>query len=610
MGSRNMKTGIYGMSKIKLDIYMVCLLICVLSHPGICSNTNALTFFGWSDQHVKTDGDGTHLVPAIDAMNKLPQTDYPADIGGKVAEPNFVIGLGDITEWPTIAARDTYEKLITGRLKYPSYDVAGNHDSGGLSPSPTIHNWLIKRHGSLSYTFSKKGVHFIVLYSKYDESLNSPAQPISKDALEYLRNCLSKVAKETPVVVATHLCFESITNRDELIDAFGDANVILVLGGHYHKASVNSYRGINFMQLPSPAPGSPSEITVIRIDSERLVTVPFDYEKSEWSADPKKILNTGINRPPGTPASPLSAGDHDDTMKRQPLFLDTNFRQGFLLSYPDSKQGAAAEAVLNPGDSNNKPVWRLCQWGTKYSLAKARCIHHANGDFSYGNEAKKVVIGTEGSDNRDLILEIKGSTEYGNQARKYGESWPHLLVEQQASKVYPLDKLDRLDFTLKIKLLYSANKMIKETYDPALHAAQFQMFLVVKNVNGQSKDYENYYWFGVPFYDSRYDIPPSYKAKDTGKADATGKFIYTIAGEQINTEHLKPNEWAEINADLLTYFKAGLKEAVERGYLKSSNPGDYAVGGMNMGWEMPGTLDASIQIRDFEVLAGLSKTAY
>jgi hypothetical protein len=35
-----------------------------------------LTFFGWSDQHVQTDGDARHLVPAIDAMNALPGTDY------------------------------------------------------------------------------------------------------------------------------------------------------------------------------------------------------------------------------------------------------------------------------------------------------------------------------------------------------------------------------------------------------------------------------------------------------------------------------------------------------------------------------------------------------
>ena len=208
-------------SKIKTMIYLAFPFICLLSHSGLCSSLDTLTFFGWSDQHVKTDGDGSHLISAIDAMNALPGKTYPANIGGRVEEPNFVIGLGDITEWPTRAARDTYERMITKRLKFTSYDVAGNHDSGGGVPSPTMHDWLKKRHVSLSYTFETKGVHFIALYSQYDESLKNPAQPISDDALAYLRKILSKIPKDAPVVVATHLCFDSITNRDDFVDAFG-----------------------------------------------------------------------------------------------------------------------------------------------------------------------------------------------------------------------------------------------------------------------------------------------------------------------------------------------------------------------------------------------------
>jgi len=133
--------------------------------------------------------------------------------------------------------------------------------------------------------------------SKYDESLNNPAQPISREALEYLRKDLAKVPKGTPVVVATHLCFDAITNRDEFIDAFGDASIKLVLGGHYHKATVNKYKGINFVQLSSPAPGSSREITVIHIDSERLIATPFDHEKGQWCADPKKVRDTQIKGP-------------------------------------------------------------------------------------------------------------------------------------------------------------------------------------------------------------------------------------------------------------------------------------------------------------------------
>lgn len=258
---------------------------------------NALTFFAWSDQHVQTDGNGEHLIPAIDAMNSLPGTAYPDALGGAVAKPVFVFGLGDITEWPTQAAKNTYEQLITKRLKFPSFDLAGNHDLGGLSPSDTVVNWLIHRHKSLRYTFEKSGVTFIALFSEYDETLNNPAQPISKQALDYLRKILAKVPKGKPVVVATHLCFDAITNRDEFVDALGGENVILVLGGHYHKAVVSQYRGINFVQCPSPEPKSAGEFTVLRITETHLTAIPFNYRENRWAQEKGKILNIPIKGP-------------------------------------------------------------------------------------------------------------------------------------------------------------------------------------------------------------------------------------------------------------------------------------------------------------------------
>lgn len=264
---------------------------------GYAQEPVGLTFLGWSDQHVHTDGDGGHLVPAILAMNGLVGRRYPAGVGGVVGKPAFVFGLGDITEWPTRAARDTYERLITKRLKFPSYDVAGNHDSGGNSPSRTVLDWLVARHGSLSYTFEKGGVLFVAVYSEYDESLNSPAQPITKAALDYIRKTLAKVPKDKPVVVATHLCFDAITNRDEFVDALGDANVIMVLGGHYHKANVRHYRGVHFVQLPSPTPNFPNEVTVVRITTDRLVAIPFNYDTGKWATDKRKILDVPIKGP-------------------------------------------------------------------------------------------------------------------------------------------------------------------------------------------------------------------------------------------------------------------------------------------------------------------------
>jgi hypothetical protein len=285
----------------------------------------------------------------------------------------------------------------------------------------------------------------------------------------------------------------------------------------------------------------------------------------------------------------------------RPLFSDGRFRRGFRLSYPDSSRGRAVEAILNLNDEKNEPIWRLCQWGTKYSLASSPRIQGSTGDIWYENPAKKVLVGGQNSGNRDLMLELKGKAEYGNEARKYGESWPHLLVEQDATMVYPLDRLRRVDFQINLKLLYIENHMKESEYDPSLHAAQFQMFFIVKNVSRQTRDYADYFWFGVPFFDSRHEIPPAHMARDAGKADATGKFIYTIDGKTVNTIPLRTGRWVAVEKDLLPYIKDGLREAVKRGYLGSANLHNYGIVNVNLGWEIPGIFDTAMQIREFDV---------
>jgi hypothetical protein len=290
----------------------------------------------------------------------------------------------------------------------------------------------------------------------------------------------------------------------------------------------------------------------------------------------------------------------------QALFADMGFERGFSLSYPDSSKGRSAEAVLNFGDANNVPAWRLCQWGTKHTLATARCVRDDEGSLSYGNDGKKVVFGRPDSASRGLTLEVRGSAEYGARPRKYGESWPHLLVEQDAVRLYLLDQLERIELRISLRLLYCTNAMARGQSDPGLHAAQFQMFLIIKNVKSASEDHGGYYWFGVPFFDSRYDVPPAYMAKDAGKDDATGKFIYTVDGKAFGVTALKPNQWLTIRTDLLPHIRSGLQEAVTRGYLKDSNPHDYAVANMNLGWEIPGTFDAAIQVRGLSLLAGVT----
>ena len=285
------------------------------------------------------------------------------------------------------------------------------------------------------------------------------------------------------------------------------------------------------------------------------------------------------------------------------LFADMQFRRGFLLSYPDSSRGRAVEAVLDLGDANKIPVWRLCQWATRHSLAAVPCARSTAGDLVYENEGKRVVVAGPGSQNRDLILDVRGNAEYGTRARQQGESWPHLLVEQDAPVLYPLDELDAIKLVVSLRLLHCTNHTPPEQYDPGLHAAQFQMFFVVKNISPASQDRDDYFWFGVPFFDSRYDVPPAYMAQDAGKGDATGKFIYTVDAKLLGITSLKEGNWISVQSDLLPFICSGLQEAMKRGYLKDAAPHNYAVANMNLGWEIPGTFDASVQIRDLDISA-------
>jgi hypothetical protein len=297
-----------------------------------------------------------------------------------------------------------------------------------------------------------------------------------------------------------------------------------------------------------------------------------------------------------------SRGSTDDPAA-VPLFADMQFRQGFLLSYADPAMGRNVEAVLAGGAAGGEPFWRLCQWATKYSLAGVARTNLPNGDLVWENAGKKVLVGLGGGDNADLILDVRGKAEYGDHVRQWGESWPHLLVEQDATHIHRLSELAAIDLALDLRLLSFEDHMPADRFDPGLHAAQFQLFFIVRNISGDSRDFNNYIWFGVPFFDSRHDIPPACMAPDGGKKDATGKFIYTIDGRQVNANPMKRRQWIHVRKDLLPHIRQGLAAAAERGCLRTADPNDFAVVNMNLGWEIPGAYNAAIQIKSLDITA-------
>lgn len=79
-----------------------------------------------------------------------------------------------------------------------------------------------------------------------------------------------------------------------------------------------------------------------------------------------------------------------------------------------------------------------------------------------------------------------------------------------------------------------------------------------------------------------------------------GRAIPWSAGER--TGESSKGGWIAIDRDLLPLMREALTTAWAKGFLSGSRePGDYYIGGMNLGWELTGTFDVELEIRNLSL---------
>ncbi len=279
------------------------------------------------------------------------------------------------------------------------------------------------------------------------------------------------------------------------------------------------------------------------------------------------------------------------------LIRDPRFQGGFTLLDPAPGK-KVRRGTLVPHDAAAKPVWEMAQWSSKHPLAEGTPQQLTGGGLRWANEAKAVTLGPVANASSDLALAVNASAEYGTRARRKGEPWVHLLVEQPFNDPPALAGLLEARLHAEARLLHSKH-VRTEDYTPGLHAAQFQIFFTVQNLNRQSTGYGRYLWFGVPIYDDRRRVPFAHKTRDMG---GTGMFIFTPSGETYTSQSAHDGAWITIDRDLLPLLREALKMAWQRGFLtESKNLTDYRISGMNIGWEVPGIFDVEMQIRNLSL---------
>lgn len=319
------------------------------------------------------------------------------------------------------------------------------------------------------------------------------------------------------------------------------------------------------------------------------------------------LLAGCASRPdPNDPAAPRE-------LVPDPSFAGWFHLRGLGLPTDDGR----VKGVFRTSGQVGDPVWTLAQWASRHSFADpaaTRQYQPEEGVFAISNASKRVTADTRRG---ELELALFASACY-DRPRRAGESWPHLLAQAPLTDTrYPADAcrvaaLKRLDVAFDCRLDFFADRQPEA--DPKLHAAQFQLFLYVQNLTQGDDGFGDMLWFGIPVFDNRFPVKEETYQRDGGKADASGKFIYSLPSRACLADGEgfvrggrllagRDARWAKVRVDAAPWIVYAYRLARKHGYLQTTELDDLYVSGLNVGWEMPGAYDAAMRLRGLSVKA-------
>ncbi|XOV93529.1 MAG: metallophosphoesterase family protein [Bacteroidota bacterium] len=238
------------MNKLIPILIVSIFLGCSTPKSAETRNDDSFSFIFLTDIHYQLErGAAQAFEIAVDTANKL--------------DADFVLTGGDLVFDVLRGNFDRSDSLFSmykkasERFNMPVYHCIGNHELFGIyeeSPEDSTHPdykyGMFERYfGDTYYSFDHKGWHFMVLNS-IDERNQRYVGIMNEEEMEWIKEDLSKVDKETPIAIAMHIPLISsyrqiypledqgeskwIENRDEVLELFKPYNLKLALQGHLH----------------------------------------------------------------------------------------------------------------------------------------------------------------------------------------------------------------------------------------------------------------------------------------------------------------------------------------------------------------------------------------
>jgi hypothetical protein len=290
------------------------------------------------------------------------------------------------------------------------------------------------------------------------------------------------------------------------------------------------------------------------------------------------------------------------------LIEDSKFETGFhLLGINPTINHRKTYKHLNYGGKAklaNRKIWQMAQWWTPYNLINGN-YREEESNYIYETPSRKITLD---KNNQKLLMELKGSKEYKEPRNSPSQPWSHLLIEQDFIKDVKIDELKKVVASLTFNIESFEDKM-KDKFNPNLHAAQFLWYFVIadKKPNMKYGDFKEYFWFGVPLFDSRFDFIDESMIIDQGGEGTTGKLIYSMANKNYLNEKIQFNKEYHLSVDILPFIKKAMTYAKEKCCIKVDENSNYQITYMNLGWEIPGMYDVSSYIKKISVKAYYKK---
>ncbi len=310
-----------------------------------------------------------------------------------------------------------------------------------------------------------------------------------------------------------------------------------------------------------------------------------------------------------------SRTDPNDPAAPRELLPDPSFAGWFHirgLGLP--ADDGAIKGVFRTSGTVGEPVWTLSQWASRHSLADpaaTRQLQLGTHRFAITNASKRVTVDTR---RNEIELGLFASACY-DQPRQPGESWPHLLAEapltdtRYASHACRVAAMQRLDVAFSCRLEAFADR--QPAADPALHAAQFRLFLYVQNLKQGDDGFGEMMRFAIPVFDSRFPVKDESGQREGG---AAGAFLYTLPTKACLADRegfvrdgrlLTGGDarWVDFRINVAPWLVYAYKLARKQGCFATTDLQDLYVSGLNFGWEMSGAYDASMRLRGLSLVA-------